>query len=116
MKTKLISLKNKTTKIFIADEIFWDNVEYMIFHSEYLEIRKKRGLSSNYLHEWFFNNLEEQVILEEEKQSIYNELSCSYRFPKDNDIFLDYLYKEAKKRRLIMKRLNGDNEIVKKSN
>ncbi|MBM7607304.1 hypothetical protein JOD29_000541 [Lysinibacillus composti] len=72
----------------------------MIFHSEYLEIRNKRGRSTNYLHDWFFSNVEEQVVCEKAKLSIYKEIGCFYRFTKDDEVFLNYLYNEAKKENL----------------
>lgn len=101
MQTKLISLKRDNRRIFIADEKFWNNVKYMIFHSAHLEIRLKRGRSTNYLHNWIYERLIEQSN-QAEQEDFYKRIGCSYRFPKENDEFLDYLYKEAIKRGLIV--------------
>lgn len=103
MKTKLISLKGRGTKIFEADESFWDNIRYLVFHSEHLEIQLKRGRPAHYLHSWFYHQLRDarQGYTEPERQSIYQELSCSYRFPEENQEVLDYLYTEASNRGLL---------------
>lgn len=103
MQTKVISLKRNHSRFFVADDKFWSNVQYMTFHSAHLEIKLKRGRSTNYLHDWFFNDLEEfgNSHTEQEKQAIYEKHSCAYRFPKQNDEFLSYLYDEAKERGLL---------------
>lgn len=102
METKVFSLKRNSSKLFAADEKFWNNVKYMMFHSVYLEIKLKRGRSINYLHHWFFEIIEnEGTYTETEKQEIYKREGCSYRFPKENEEFLDYLYEEAKKRKIL---------------
>ena len=102
MQTELFNLKRKNRKTFIADEKFWSNVEYMTFHSAHLEIKLKRGRPIKYLHYWFFEIIEnEQSYIDEKKQEIYEEEGCSYCFPKENEEFLDFLYKESKKRKLI---------------
>lgn len=103
MEASLVYLKGSNKKTLLANEDFWKNVNFLIFHSEYVEINLKRGRSPSYLHFWFYEQLHssEVDISEERRQEIYKELGCSYRFTHDSSAFIDYLYEEANKRKLI---------------
>ena len=106
MQTQVFSLKRSGSKLFTADEKFWDNVNYMTFHSEYLEIRLKRGRPTSYLHYWFFEIVESGEYTDQKRKEIYAQFPCSYCFPKENGDLLNYLYEEAKNRN-VLKYFNG---------
>jgi len=98
MQTKVFHLTRGGSKLFVADETFWNNVKHLIFQSEYLEIRLKRGRPIHCLYYGFFEMMEEAKVTELKEKEIYSELGCSYRFAKEDEEFLNYLQKEARKR------------------
>lgn len=103
MQTEVINLKSNRNRLLLADEKFWSNIKYMIFHTGHLQVKLKRGRSTNYLHYWAFENINDpsQSYTEQEKQEIYKEHGCTYRFSKKDNELVSYLYDEADKRKLI---------------
>lgn len=103
METKIISLKRNTSRVFNADEKFWNNVKYITFYNSDVEIILKQGRPTNYLRAEFFEVIQDpsQLYTEQEKLAIYKEYNCAYRFSKESAVFLRFLYDEAEKRGLL---------------
>lgn len=101
VETTLKSIRGRSTKKMMIDEVFWENVEYLQFQSEFLYIHLKRGRPVYYLHHEVLEGLMDEKELNYEwkhMESLDWFHACRYVFPKENKAFLHYLWDESKKR------------------
>ncbi|MBO0589608.1 MULTISPECIES: hypothetical protein [unclassified Sporosarcina] len=104
MQSTIISLKDQTDKPTLnVDETFWPLVQFVAYYSQLIEIKMKMGITHRFLHYWAYEVIQSNDDhTEEQRQEIYKFEGCSYRFPKDSDDFIKWLYDESKKRDLLL--------------
>ncbi|OUL08979.1 hypothetical protein B0533_06100 [Sedimentibacter sp. SX930] len=101
LECTLTSLRGRNMKKMMIDEVFWENVEYLQFQSEFLYVRLKRGRPVFYLHHWVLEGMmdEEELNFDWEQMETLDWFrACRYVFPKENKAFLHYLGDESQKR------------------
>ena len=101
LETTLTSIRGRSMKKMMIDEVFWENVEYLQFQSEFLYVRLNRGRPVYYLHHWVLERMmdEEELNFDwEDMETLEWFRACRFVFPKESNTFLQYLWDESQKR------------------
>jgi len=101
LRVTLESLRDTSRKTLVIDEDFWESVEYLEFHMNFLSVQEKSGQSNQYL---LYSYLDKTLYNDEfyttfemqDSQKWFR--NCRYVFPKDNIIVMRCLWDESKKR------------------
>lgn len=102
LRVTLESIRDTSLKTLVIDEDFWESVEYLEFHMNFLSVWEKSGQSDQYLH---YSYLDKKVYNGEFYTTIDMQDSqkrfraCRYVFPEDNIIVMRHLWDEARKRK-----------------
>lgn len=102
LRVNLESIRDTSRKTLVIDEDFWESVEYLEFHINFLSVREKSGQSDRYLHYSYldktvYNGEFYTTIDMQDSQKWFR--ACRYVFPEDNVIVMRRLWDEARKRK-----------------
>lgn len=102
LQVSLKGIRDENKKTMVLDESFWEAVQYLENHTDFLCIQKKSGQTERYLH---YAYLERQLynngwfvdIESLDSQDWFR--ACRFVFPEDNIIVMRHLRHEARKRK-----------------
>ena len=102
LQVSLKGIRDESKKTLVIDEYFWEAVQYLQFHTDFLCIQKKSGQTERYLHYAYL----ERVLYDNswfvDIESLDSQdwfRACRYVFPEDNVIVMRHLWNEARKRK-----------------